>query len=134
MAPDTSPTPRPRRSHTGTLLRLALLLSAAGCGGDGKRNVVEGTVKWNGSRANGNCLVTFIGANNQRKVGLVNAEGRYEIEQPPAGTVKVTVQELPPSRAPSLDKDQKKIIPAPKAEAPSNLPKKYADPDNGLTF
>ena len=59
----------------GLIPLAVVLLFAAGCGGKSR---VAGTVTLNGSPVKGG-VVTFIGADNQRKAANINADGEYQL-------------------------------------------------------
>ena len=117
----------------GLIPLAVVLLFAAGCGGKSR---VAGTVTLNGSPVKGG-VVTFIGADNQRKAANINADGEYQLDEPPAGAVKVTVTglpaKLPTQLTPMPGVHGAPSLPQPQAAAQA-LPRKYANPDNGLTF
>jgi hypothetical protein len=116
----------------GALMLTATLLLAAGCGNRGNR--VAGKVTLNGTPVKGG-LVAFHGEGQKQKVANINADGEYAIDDPPAGTVAVTVRSLPtnlPMGSMPPPQGNAKLLPTPTAvEA---LPRKYELPNNGLTF
>ena len=122
---------RSRATRLGGALTLtATLLVVAGCGG----NRVAGKVTLNGKPVKGG-LVAFHGEGQQPKVANINADGEYVLEDPPVGTVAVTVRSLStslPMDAMPMPRGNAKLLPTPTAvEA---LPRKYELPNNGLTF
>jgi hypothetical protein len=128
MNPST-PAVRPRAA----LALAAAVLFAAGCSGTG---TVAGKVTLNGAPVTDG-VVTFIGADNRQKAAPIDADGGYRIDNPPAGTVQVTVRSLaPPIRTPPGGPPATKgahLLP-PLPPPPQPLPRKYATPNNGLTF
>jgi hypothetical protein len=110
----------------------ALLLAAAGCGG----NRVVGKVTLNGVPVKSG-LVTFYGEGQLQKVANINVDGEFQLDEPPPGISRVTVQNLstyvPMDRRVMLPRQSKVSLPMPAAPTEA-LPRKYADPYNGLQF
>src|SRR5262249_32301451 len=117
------------------LLTSSVLVS--GCGG--KTNLVSGKVTLNGSPLKGG-LVTFLGAGKAQAVANINNDGDYQMDNPPVGTVKVTIMQLPtnlPMRGTAPPRSAIARAPVPDLKPPSAgepVPRKYQNPDNGLTY
>jgi hypothetical protein len=117
----------------GALVLAGLLLLAAGCGST-KTDSVTGKVTLDGELVKAG-LVTFFGAANERKVSHINGDGSYRIDHPPGGTVKVTITSAVPNLPmPRNLPKASKGVPLPPMPASEALPKKYENPNNGLTL
>ncbi len=111
----------------------AALVFVPGCS---ETNSVSGKVTFNGAPVKAG-FVTFIGADNKRKVANIGSDGEYQLNQPPMGTVKVTVAGVSGSAPlPRAGRSVPRDLHGVSQESPSSqaLPRRYADPDNGLTF
>jgi hypothetical protein len=115
----------------GALAVVAGLFLIAGCGG----NRVAGKVTLNGTPVKGG-IITFHGEGQNKKLANINSEGEYSLEDPPEGTVKVSVHSLqmnirmPRARIPA----QASLTLPPAPAAGATIPWRYADPNNGLTL
>jgi hypothetical protein len=117
--------PRLRRPAVAALAALALAL-ASGCGA-GPENVVSGKVTLGGGKPIRDGFVTFYGADNKRVTAHITADGRYQLADPPKGPMRVAVSGPLAVAAP---KGAPPLVGVP---TPEPLPKKYEDPNNGLT-
>jgi hypothetical protein len=117
----------------GLLALAAVLALASGCVRTGS---VSGQVRLNGVPLHGG-VVTFIGPDGEQKVANIGSEGEYRVDGLPADTVKITVTNLgtnvsmPMTRS-AVMKDTHGLPQPPSTQ--SALPRKYANPDNGLTL
>lgn len=122
----------------------------AGCGGDGPRGTVHGTVKFQGKPLTG-AAVIFIASDNKTHVLSLSPDGAYTVSGVAYGPVKVSVQQeperaavkgqfAPPSSEAKGVKDEKAGMrspsaPEPKAKAGPAIPAQYADAGtSGLGF
>ncbi|HKI38592.1 MAG TPA: hypothetical protein VKA46_42480 [Gemmataceae bacterium] len=132
--PTDRPGTRPGRlaRTCAPLVFATFVFLAAGCDSKG---TVSGQVTLNGVAVRGG-VVTFLGENNVQRVANINADGEYRSDGVPLGVVKVTVTSLattvPMPRTASLVTKELHGLPQPPA-APPALPRKYANPDNGLS-
>src|SRR5262249_19223602 len=115
------------------LLTLAAVALASGCSSKGS---VTGQVTLNGAPIHGG-VVTFIGADGERQTANISSEGEYHINGVPPGTVKITVTNLVtnvpmPMTRPAVMKDAHGLPERPTVQV-ALLPRRYADPENGLT-
>ena len=112
-------------SPIGVLAAAAFCL-AAGCTAT-PDNAVTGKVTLDDGRPVADGFVTFFAADNRKATAHIMPDGRYQVVNPPNGPVRVAVSAPPvfptPPGAPPL------------AGAPIStaLPKRYEDPNNGLT-
>jgi hypothetical protein len=123
---------RPTRIYRLLGLAAALLL----VGGCSQQDRVAGRVTFGGAPVKGG-FVTFIGPDNRRRTADINGDGEYQFLDHPSGTVKVGVAGVvaDPSKSTAARPVPKDVHGAPRAPATTTpLPRKYADPDNGLTF
>lgn len=122
----------------------------AGCGGDGPRGTVHGTVKFQGKPLTG-ATVIFLASDNKTHVLNLSPDGAYTVTGVAYGPVKVSVQsekeryavkgqfDGPSSEAKGV-KDEKAGVksssaPEPKAKAGPAIPAQYADAStSGLSF
>jgi len=118
--PTDRPGTRPGRlaRTCAPLVFATFVFLAAGCDSKG---TVSGQVTLNGVAVRGG-VVTFLGENNVQRVANINADGEYRSDG-------VTV---PMPRTASLVTKELHGLPQPPA-APPALPRKYANPDNGLS-
>jgi len=133
----------PGRRLLAPLVAGALALTAlAGCGGGGVGGV-SGEVKLRNGEALPYGDIAFLSQVGEKKVvnGKVQ-DGRYSVNDVPAGPVKITVQTSPPPKPAHLpahikpiegpDGDGSQSTPAGKYRP---IPQKYASPDSsGLTY
>jgi hypothetical protein len=116
----------------GLLLMSAAVFLAAGCS---QKGTVSGQVTLNGAPVRGG-VVTFLGEDNQPRIANINSEGEYSVTGVPLGTARITVTSLGTSVAmPRTMYALRDLhgLPQPPAAAPQ-LPRKYANPENGLTW
>lgn len=120
----------------------------AGCGGDGPRGTVHGTVKFQGKPLTG-AAVIFVASDNKTHVLSLSADGAYTVTGVAYGPVKVSVQQekeriavkgqfdAPSSEAKGV-KDEKAGAAPPVATRPkagATIPARYADANtSGLGF
>lgn len=145
MIPCDFPSAAPLRRHfsrrcvfllANSLAALLLVLNVSGCGGGKKAaaNAVSGIVTMGKSPVSG-ATVTFIGADGKKASGFTNMEGKYTIEDPPKGSVKITLTSLGGGGgAGPVMPPPPKDSPAPPSNTMASIPAKYAKPDNGLSF
>jgi hypothetical protein len=103
----------------------AALVLAAGCSA-GPENAVTGKVTVDGGPPVTDGFVTFFSADNRKTVAHITPDGRYQVVNPPKGPVRVAVSA---PRFPTIPG----APPLTGAPSPVNLPKRYEDPNNGLT-
>ena len=122
----------------------------AGCGGDGPRGTVHGTVKFQGKPLTG-ATVVFIASDNKTHVLALQPDGSYSVSGVAFGPVKVSVQqekervavkgqyEAPSSESKGV-KDEKAGMRAPsapeqKTKVGPTIPAQYSEADkSGLSF
>jgi hypothetical protein len=108
------------------------VLLASGCGS----NRVTGQVTLNGEPVTDG-VVVFIDAANQRKAAPIHADGRYLLDDPPAGNCRVAVKNLGTLRGesvrPPLPQEVLDKLPPQPAPSPA-VPARYGQPGNGLEF
>jgi hypothetical protein len=124
----------PRATRLFPLLGLAsALVLIPGCS---ETNSVSGKVTLKGEPVKAG-FVTFIGEDNHRKVANIGSDGEYTLNQPPMGTVKVTVAGVTTTApAPKAGQRAMRDVHGVAQEEGSSqaVPRRYADPNNGLTF
>jgi hypothetical protein len=138
--------PAGRRSWPGrpalrsAVLFLAVWVCLSGCSKSktkGPKNSVSGKVTLGGRPVSG--TVTFLGADNQQANSPIQPDGKYMIVDPPVGKVRVAVKAaagmrggaapLPGGRLPEMPG-----MPGGGGQVGVPPPRKYANPENGLTF
>ena len=78
--------------HFGRLLGIAVLLSAAGCGGGSSGTLMSGKVTLAGAPVTGGTVIFEpLGGGGQAASGTIQADGTYSVPNVPAGDCKVTV-------------------------------------------
>ena len=103
-------------------------LALVGCGEETpERRSLSGEVTL-GGRPVTDGLVTLHGPDGTTATGAIRPDGSYSIDDPPEGLCRVSVADVPRGSAePSAHGEGTTGVRAPV------IPKKYADPDNGLT-
>jgi hypothetical protein len=125
-----------RLQSTASLVSFSLIVSLIGCSSGGPKNadnVVKGIVSVKGEPV-GAGSITFHGATSKMAPIL---SGKYQMDDPPLGQVKVSVKgmggaEKPKETPGTGDKASGGLLTAGGAGAVA--PKKYENPDNGLTY
>jgi hypothetical protein len=108
------------------VLAAAFFCLAAGCTAT-PENAVTGKVTLDDGRPVTDGFVTFFAGDSRKATAHIMPDGRYQVVNPPKGPVRVAVSAPPvfpmPPGAPPL------------AGAPNStaLPRRYEDPNNGLT-
>jgi len=74
------------------LAAIAFVVLMSGCTGTSKgiQNSVSGKVTLNGDPVSG--TVVFVGSDGKEAMSPISAEGKYDIPNPPQGTVKILVK------------------------------------------
>jgi hypothetical protein len=128
---------RPLRQIATIALVLVVAIGITGCPGSGPANSVQGTVTLNGKPVNGEL---FFITSDGKQIQAPLLDGKYFINDPPLGQVKITIKSMPGFTGASgtkgqLDKGAGTDLSA-KATVSEAVspPEKYSRPDNGLTY
>jgi len=127
--------PRPRVARllakAGVFGALVVLLGVSGCSSTTNEaaNSVSGKVTLSGQAVHGK--VTFHGADKSAEAPT-NPDGSYKIDNPPQGSVRITVSALPGTVVGGPP--PKDVPPMPGGSLGIPPPAKYANASSGLTY